>query len=161
MITTADFARSLQMENHIIHEQTKDLSQSDTLIQPQPGGNCMNWVLGHTLDNQVIILELLGGSSPVSSESLERYRRDSEPIKGDSPGVWTLEQLLAAHDQVQQAIADQLQAMQEDDFTREVQWGERTVTLGWRVFFYYFHFTYHVGQLEYLRNLAGRTEKVI
>ncbi|HQP09177.1 MAG TPA: DinB family protein [Anaerolineaceae bacterium] len=161
MITTVDFTRSLHMENQIIHEQTKDLSQADTLIQPQPGGNCMNWVLGHTLDNQVIILELLGGRSPVSSENLERYRRDSDPVTGDGPGVWTLEELLSGHDRVQQAIAARLQEMDKEDFMQEVKWGERTVTLGWRVFFYYFHFTYHVGQLELLRNLAGHTEKVI
>lgn len=161
MITIADFAKLLQMENNIIHEQTKDLTQADTLNQPQPGGNCMNWVLGHALENQVIILELLGGSSPVSGESLERYRRESEPIKREGPGVWTLEDLLAGYDQVQQAITTRLQEMDEQDFMQEVKWGERTVTLGWRVFFYYFHFTYHVGQLEYLRNLAGYTEKVI
>jgi len=161
MITIADFARLLQMENQIIHEQTKDLSQADTLLQPQPGGNCMNWVLGHTLDNQVIILELLGGKSPVSSESLERYQRGSDPVTGDGQGVWPLEELLSGHDRVQEAMNARLQEMNEEDFMREVKWGERMVSLGWRVFFYYFHFTYHVGQLELLRNLAGRTEKVI
>lgn len=161
MIPIKDFAKILSMENNIIHEQTSDLFQEDTLIQPQPGGNCMNWVLGHTLDNQIIILQLLGGKSPVEQNTLERYQRDSPPITAFEPGVWELTQLLEAHDLVQAAIAARLAEMHEDDFAQEVQAGERTATLGWRVFFYYFHFTYHVGQLEYLRNLAGKTEKVI
>ncbi len=161
MIPIKDFARILSMENNIIHEQTKDLFQEDTFIQPQPGGNCMNWVLGHTLDNQIIILQLLGGKSTVEQKTLECYQRDSAPITKPEPGIWELTQLLDAHDQVQAAIVAQLAEMHEDDFTQEVQIGERTSTLGWQVFFYYFHFTYHVGQLEFLRNLAGKTEKVI
>jgi hypothetical protein len=34
-------------------------------------------------------------------------------------------------------------------------------TRGARLFFYYFHETYHVGQTELLRQLAGRDDKII
>ena len=161
MITIDDFSRMMQMENRIIHDQTKNLTQAETLIQPQPGGNCMNWVLGHALETLITILETLGGSSPVDKKSLARYPHGSEPVLEQGPGVWSLEELLAGFDQVKQAMTSRLQTMLDEDFKQEIVWNEKTVTVGWKVLFFFFHFTYHVGQLEQLRNLAGRTEKVI
>ena len=161
MITIADFSRMMEMENGIIHDQTKDLVQADTLIQPQPGGNCMNWVLGHALDTLITILEVLGGSSPVDKKSLARYPHGSEPVLQEGPGVWNLEDLLAGFDQVGKTITSRLQMMQDEDFGKEIEWNGKTVTVGWKVLFFFFHYTYHLGQLELLRNLAGRTEKVI
>ncbi len=161
MITIDDFSRMMQMENRIIHDQTKDLTQADTLIQPQPGGNCMNWVLGHSLETLITILETLEGSSPVDKKSLARYPHGSEPVLEQEPGVWRLEELLAGFDRVQQAITCQLQTMDDEDFQKEILWNEKTVTVGWKLLFFFFHFTYHAGQLELLRNLAGHTEKVI
>jgi hypothetical protein len=38
---------------------------------------------------------------------------------------------------------------------------QRTTTVGQRVLGLYFHETYHVGQLELLRQLAGTGDKVI
>ncbi len=80
MIRIADFSRMLGMENQILHQQTQDLNQADTLIQPPSGGNCMNWVLGHALENQITILQLLDGESPIQPVDLARYQRESEPI---------------------------------------------------------------------------------
>ena len=95
MFTIPDFIRLLDIEHNLIHTQTEGLTQADTLIQPQPSGNCMNWVLGHLLDNQITLLTLLGAESPVDPALLERYRRDSEPVTGEGPGVLTLERLPA------------------------------------------------------------------
>ena len=60
MITKADLIKMLVIENNLIHDQTNGLNQADTLIQPQ-GGNCMNWVLGHLLESQIIMLKALNG----------------------------------------------------------------------------------------------------
>ena len=77
MFSTQEFIRILSIEQNVVQMQTKELTQADTLIQPQPGGNCMNWVLGHLLDNQITVLELLGGESPVSQSELAAYQRES------------------------------------------------------------------------------------
>jgi len=162
MITTIqDFIRLLSIEHNMIYTQTEGLTQTDTLIQPQPSGNCMNWVLGHLLDNQITLLTLLGKESPVDPVLLERYLRDSEPVTGDGPGVLALEHLLDGLDRVQVALIARLGEMSDADFIREIEFRGRTITMGWRVLFLNFHFTYHVGQLELLRQLAGRSEKLI
>ena len=92
---------------------------------------------------------------------MERYRRHSDPVAGEGQGVWELERLLAGHDQVFAALTARLGQMSDLDFAQEIQHNDRLVTRGWRVFFLHFHYTYHVGQLELLRQLAGRTEKIV
>jgi hypothetical protein len=161
MFSISEFSRILSIEHNLIHTQTEGLSQADTLILPQPGGNCMNWVLGHTLENQVTVLELLGGKSPIDASSLEIYRRESNRLTGTDPHVLTLETLLDGHDRLHAAVIARLGEMNDADFTREIIHAERTVTLGWRILFLNFHYNYHIGQLELLRQLAGRIEKLI
>jgi hypothetical protein len=161
MITISDLNKMLSIEHELIHDQTNGLSHADTLIQPQPGGNCMNWVLGHLLESQVSMLKALDGNSPVDPVTLARYKRESAPITADGEDVLSLEDLLVGHDKVYAAIAARLTEMSEADFDVEIQQGERKVLRGWRVFFLHFHYTYHIGQLEQLRQLAGKTEKVI
>jgi len=161
MISIADLRKLLSMEQSILEEQTQGLTQADTLLQPQPGGNCMNWVLAHLLDNQVLMLETLGGESPVDKSKLSRYTRGSQPIKGEEAGLLDLSELLENHAEVNDALLSRLEQLTESDFEREITVWEKQVTLGWRVFFLHFHYTFHIGQLEFLRNLAGRTEQVI
>lgn len=161
MISISDFKRILSMEQEIIEEQTRDLTQADSLIQPQPGGNCLNWVLGHLLHNLILILVSLGGISPIETQALKRYERGSEPVKGQADDVLDISFLLKGLQTIHQNVQKKLDLMTEVDFDREVPHWDSTAPLGWRVFFLQFHHTYHIGQLEPLRNLAGRTEKVI
>jgi hypothetical protein len=161
MITIADLTKLLSMINNIIKQQTAGLTQADTLLQPQPSGNCMNWVLGHALINQIILLQLLEVESPIDEAELAAYTTDSMPIAGEGSGVLPLERLLEYHDLVHQLMLTRLGEMSDADFERQVESNDRTFSLGWRVFFRQFHLTYHVGQLELLRQMAGKTEKII
>jgi hypothetical protein len=43
----------------------------------------------------------------------------------------------------------------------EIEVGQRTMTMGRRLFGLYFHETFHTGQTELLRQLAGTDDKVI
>ena len=61
----------------------------------------------------------------------------------------------------QERIAVVLADMATGEFSKEIQVGEHKRTLGERLFFLYFHETYHAGQTEYLRQLAGKDDKVI
>jgi hypothetical protein len=161
MLTTQDFIRLFTIENNLILSQTEGLTHADTLIQPQPSGNCMNWVLGHILESQVTMLTVLGGISPIDPAGLAVYKRESEPITTDQPWVLPLERLLEQINAVHAALVARLAEMSDTDFSREIQQGERKFTLGWRFLFLHFHYTYHVGQLELLRQLAGRSDKIV
>jgi hypothetical protein len=161
VITVRNLQRIFEMENEIVHEQVNGLTQADSLLQPQPGGNCLNWVLGHLLTNQVEIIQALDGTPPFNPAQVTRYDRNSEPIRGEEEGVLPLNTLVSMHDQAHETLNQLLDATKEEDFDKEILTGERKTTLGWRVFFLHFHYTYHLGQLEYLRQLAGKLDKII
>lgn len=161
MIRIEDFAKMLEGEHEIMRQQTADLNQADSLLQPQPGGNCLNWVMGHLVVNLFEILEILEGELPEDLPDLTRYRIGSEPIQGEGDGVLSLQELIESYTELNNAVLNRLGGMSEADFEQEVDFWQGKKQRGYVAFFYFFHHTYHLGQLEYLRNLAGKTEKVI
>jgi hypothetical protein len=161
MIHIDDFSKMLQFEVDILRQQTTDLSHADSLLQPQPAGNCLNWVLGHLVVNLMDILQVLGGSPPDDLPDLQRYRINSEPICGDEEGILKLQVLIDNYNRLTGIIEDRLSQMDEADFEEEIDFWQGKKSRGYVAFFYFFHNTYHLGQLEQQRNLAGKTEKII
>ena len=80
---------------------------------------------------------------------------------GDGDDILTLEELLAVLEQGQSALAASLDKITAEELAGEVQSFLGTTTLGQLIFFLFWHETYHVGQPEFLRQLAGRDDKVI
>jgi len=161
MIRIEDYTKMLSDELEILRDQVADLTHEDSLLQPQPGGNCLNWVMGHLVGNLVEIQNLLGGEEPKDIPDLGHYGFGSDPICGEEDGVIPLQVLMDTYAQLTKMITDRLATMSEADFDEEVDFWQGKTRRGYVAFFYFFHNTYHIGQLEQLRNLAGRTEKVI
>ena len=161
MLSLNELAAAFARNVWIVKQQTNGLTHADSLIQLPFQGNPMNWVLGHLAANRDDVLELLG-APPVMADDGKRYKRESDPLTGEEEGVLPLEELLARLDQSQERIAAALERMSEADMACEQTLSNgRKATLGQRVFFLYFHETYHVGQTELLRQLAGKHDKVI
>ena len=161
MITANDLTEGFARNVNIIKMQTKDLTQEDSLRQPPFHGNCLNWVLGHIVENRDHILELLG-EQPQMGALGARYKRGSEPLTEANDGVLQLDELVAWLDRAQERIAPAIARMDDAAWAREVMVGNnRKTTVGQRVFFLYFHETYHVGQTELFRQMAGKDDKVI
>lgn len=156
MLSQQDFIRIITLEYNVVKRETEGLSHQDALIQPETGGNCMNWILGHLVDNQLNVLKLLNQAPPIKQEELSNYQRESEPITEDGPHVIPLERLLQYHKLVHEAVISCLEVVDEKDFQRKIQHRDEEVSVGWRFLFLHFHFTYHLGQLEHLRRLAGK-----
>jgi uncharacterized damage-inducible protein DinB len=161
MLSTNDLIEALARNVSVVKMQTQGLTHADTLIQPPFGGNCLNWVLGHIVENRDRILELIG-AVPLMGEPGVRYKRGSEPMKQAEPTTLPLEEILAHLDRSQEQLAAALDKMEDAAWAREMTVGNnRTMKLGQRVFFLYFHETYHVGQTELFRQLAGKHDKII
>jgi hypothetical protein len=161
MIGIDDFSKMLSGELDILRKQTDGLTTKDSLLQPQPGGNCLNWVMGHLVVNLVEILEVLDGELLDGLPDLTRYRIGSEPIRGEEEGVLALSDLVDIYERLTNKIIDRLSQMDEADFKEETDFWQGKSRRGYVAFFYFFHNTYHLGQLEFLRNLAGKTGKII
>lgn len=161
MLTPQELVEAFARNTMVVKMQSQGLSQADSLLQLPFRGNCLNWVVGHIVDSRDEVLDLLGEPRVLEPAVTERYRRTSDPVAQDGPGVLDLGALLERLELAQQRISAALERASAADLAREVQVGERTATVAQRVFFRYFHETYHVGQTELLRQLAGVNDALI
>jgi len=140
--------------------QTEGLTHADSLLQLPFRGNCLNWVLGHIIVGRNRVLKLLE-EAPVWEESeAARYDTGSEPITGDEQAL-PLAKLLRDLDESQQQITDALGRLPPEPLAEVVDTGRGEAPLGKTVAGLHWHETYHTGQLELLRQLAGKNDAVI
>jgi len=159
MLNSQDLSNAFARNVGIIKMQTKDLTDEDSLRQ-LPHGNCLNWVLGHIAASRDSVIETLGEPPLMDSYGI-RYKRGSDPVTHADEGTMTMEELLTWLDRSQERISTALSKMDEAALAHEYTIGDQKTTVGQRAFFLYFHETYHVGQAELFRQLAGKDDKII
>jgi uncharacterized damage-inducible protein DinB len=161
VIQIQDLLEAFARNWSIIQAQTEGLSHEQCLLQPPFRGNCMNWVLGHIAGTRNDLLKAVGERPIMTAAESARYSYGSEPVCADGQDVIPLERLLHMLQQSQERIAVGLPRLSGDDMARMVSDHRGEITLANRLFFLYFHETYHTGQTELLRQLAGTDDKVI
>jgi uncharacterized damage-inducible protein DinB len=161
MITPHQFAESFALNLRLIKLQTDGLSHEDSLIQTTYNINSLNWVLGHIAVNRDNVLRVLDAEPLLSDNESVRYKRGSEPVRTDDGLILSLESLLYVLERGQETISAVLSSLAVEDMDRELQSGENNVTLESRLFGLYFHDTYHTGQTDLLRQVAGKNDQVI
>ncbi len=146
--------------NHwVLTHQADGLTHEDSLLQLPFRGNCLNWVLGHILVSRESVLNMLGIEGTWTEEESARYKFDSEPItSADDPTIPPFERLLAYFEHTQEQIADGFAEISEQQLAETDENGRSVAE---RILFLAWHEGYHLGQTEYLRQLAGKDDKVI
>jgi uncharacterized damage-inducible protein DinB len=160
VLSAHDLANRFATNTRVIGQQIDGLTHADSLLQPPVRGNCLNWVLGHIVVHRDYVLEAMSEEKVLGDEAVARYDFGSEPITGDEPGVLPLETLLEALNTTQERIADALSRATDESLAALAPKSE-PATVGSHVAFLHWHETYHVGQTEFLRQLAGTDDKVI
>ena len=158
MINAQDLSEAFARNVTIIKRQADGLTHEDSLRQ-LPNSNCLNWVIGHIAANRDEVLRTLG-EPPLLGPDGVRYKRGSDPVTEADEEIQPLEELLHWLDHSQEHIAAALSKMSEAELSRELPSDERKMTIGQRAFFLYFHETYHVGQTELFRQLAGKNDNI-
>ena len=161
MITNEQLIDGFSLNLRLIKLQTAGLSHADSLIQTPYNINCMNWVLGHIAVNRDNVMRLIGAEPLLREAEIKRYKTESDPVINDGPDVMRLERLLEVLTSGQTRIEAALDALSEADLQDEIQMGERMMPLGTRLHGFYFHDTYHTGQTDLLRQIAGANDKVV
>ena len=161
MITPTQLAEAYALNTRIIHMQTQDLTQADSLIQTPYHINSLNWTLGHIAVHRDKVLALLDHEPLLSTSETERYGRGSEPVIAEDAGTLSLERLLEILDRGQEIISQRLAELIPEELARELPLGKGTTTLAARLHWYYFHDTYHTGQTELLRQIADKNDQII
>ena len=146
--------QSFGVTYQIITMQTDGLTNSDSLLQPPFRGNCLNWVLGHIIVGRNNALELLGEEPVWTEQEASLYRSGSEPVTAGRQAL-PLDRLLDDLSLSQQRIAAALERTLPEELAAGVESRGSERPLGQVLSGLHWHETYHTGQLELLRQLAG------
>ena len=150
MKLTEAIAQIFSSNKFVIDRNIEGLTHDESLINPEVEANNLNWVLGHILVSRLEAYEHLGIDAFWDEEKQALYRRGSAAITPST--ALSLPDLLAALDQSQARL---LAALAEDVNERLAQpFGEKG-TVGQRLLGLAWHETYHAGQTDFLRRLAG------
>ena len=152
--------QSFDLTRRVIHMQTEGLTNADSLLQPPFRANCLNWVLGHILVGRNQVLGHLDAPQFWGEAEEARYRSGSDPVTGEEQAL-SLERLLADLDRSQAQIAAALESVSPASLDEPAESSGRERSRGEAMAFLHWHETYHTGQLELLRQLAGKNDAII
>lgn len=131
------------------------LTLEDSIAEPPFKANTFNWVLGHILVGRDRALSLQDQAPVLDPTQTSLYETGSIPISVGT--AVSLNRLLQILDASQIALVGGLEAVSTEaladiyDDQRKQSVGDRLAGLHW-------HETYHVGQLEILRQVSGERE---
>ena len=152
--------QSFGLTHQLVRMQTNGLGHKDSLLQPPFRGNCLNWVLGHILEGRNTALTLLGESPIWDEGEVSRYERGSEAIT-EGERALPLERLLEDLDRSQERIAAALERTTPEELATVVPYRGSQRPQGQALASQHWHETYHTGQLELLRQLAGTDDAIV
>lgn len=158
MNPSAQLISELKLNLNVIKAQTQGLTHEESLLQPPFNANCMNWILGHIVGGRATLHRLTATTPPFDVARYARFARDSQPITGPGEGL-PLDEMLADLAASNTVLIACLADMTDDDFAALPEGSDRPV--GAQLGFFSWHETYHVGQTELLRQVAGKNDKVI
>ena len=146
----------------VVHRVVKlnldGLVHQDSLIHPQPGGNCLNWVLGHLVCVYNEVLPMLGQPALMESSLLKPYARGSAPLS-DSNGL-PLSELVSAWDEAAKRVDEGLAGLSVEKLDERAPFSPRNnpeETVGSLLGLICFHQSYHAGQTGLLRRMGGQS----
>ncbi|HWZ59236.1 MAG TPA: SRPBCC domain-containing protein [Gemmatimonadaceae bacterium] len=134
------------------------LTHQDSLRQPQPGGNCLNWIIGHLLCVDQRMLRRLGQTPVMPDTDLARYDRGSPPIE-DPADALDLSTLISAWNESSPRIDAGLATLTPDALDARASFSPTNnpnETVRSLLHTLIFHQAYHAGQTGILRRLAGK-----
>ncbi|MFQ5524828.1 MAG: DinB family protein [Thermoanaerobaculia bacterium] len=150
-------ASQLEAANLVLHANVDGLSHEDSLRSPEPGGNSLNWVVGHLVSAYNSLLGAIGGEKVWTDEQNEDYKRGSEPISADRAVAF--DQLLADFGTAHGRVVERLRVLTAEELAAPAPYSPTNnpdETVGSLAGLTAFHQAYHVGQTGLLRRVCGR-----
>jgi uncharacterized damage-inducible protein DinB len=152
------FRQQTQMIHKVVGINVQGVTHEESLIQPDPGGNCLNWVLGHLLWAYNGALPLLGQESVMDKDAVKRYARGSSPIE-DPAEAMAVQELLSRWDEATKRMDAGLASLTSEVLDRPAPSspsGNPNETVRSLLTTLLFHQAYHAGQTGILRRLIGK-----
>jgi len=132
-------ALSLNIEN---------ITNEESVIFPETGGNCMNWMLGHILDYRNRMLSILNQEPIWSKETIVCYKRGTNAAS-EKDNFLQWQQLLNYLSHTQTLILKTLKEAEINEPDKIKSFAQLLA-----------HESYHTGQIGLLRRVLGKEGKL-
>lgn len=142
----------------VVHINVAGITQQESLINPEPEGNCLNWVLGHLVCIYNNAMPLVGQEALPKPEKLKRYDRGSAPLRNASEAM-ELSELLSIWDEACKRVDAGLSTLTPETLDARAPFSpsnDPNETMRSLISTVLFHQAYHAGQLGVLRRVAGK-----
>ena len=137
----------------------KDITHEQSLIQPQPAGNCLNWVVGHLLCIYNNALPLVKQQPLMEKSRLKQYDRGAKPIT-DGHNAMRFEELVKGLESAVAKWNEGLGGMSEKELDGPAPFSPSNnpkETVRSLLTTVSFHQAYHAGQTGVLRRIIGKS----
>lgn len=152
MVTGSYLIQLYEFSYGALFRNLEGVSHEESIIEPEPGGNCLNWVLGHIIATRNRVLPLVG-MPPVWKPELAFMYSGRDEAQWSCDVAMDLKNLATDLARSQQDLLNALEAMPDTKLNAVVGEGR---TLGEALGFFHFHESYHGGQIALLRRILGK-----
>ena len=153
--TSQDALKMLFGYNYqVLKKNLAGVTHEQSLIQPEGGGNCLNWVLGHIVATRDNAVQLLNQEPVWSKEIAGVYQRGSVPLR-DGSNARPFEKIIADLETSQDRLVAGLASVSAPELSAPSPDLSAAKTVGELLFVLQFHEAYHAGQTGLLRRMAG------
>ena len=152
MTTRSFLLRQLELNYGALFRNLEGITHEESLIVPETGGNCLNWVVGHIVSARCRMMTQLG-IPPVWQMDLAFHYSGHEEANWLPEKALDLKSLQTDLVRSQQDLLNALEGMVDGMLTTPDDNGR---LLGDAVIFFNFHEAYHGGQVALLRRIIGK-----
>lgn len=152
------FRHQAQATHQVLRLNVAGVTHEESLIQPHPGGNCLNWVVGHLVCIYDKTLPLLGQEPVMEEGALKRYDRGAPPLQ-DPAEALDLQELMTAWSEATRRIEAGLSGLTPETLDRPAPHSPGNnpdETVRSLLALTLFHQAYHTGQAGILRRIVGK-----
>ena len=146
------------LTTYILEKNVAGVSHRESLINPEPGGSCLNWVVGHLTLSRNRALGLFGQKPIHDTAEFAPYEGDNDVALTQENAI-TFEELKRRFKALQEPLVNCLDRMSPADMDKPAPFspsGNPKETMGSLLASLAFHEAYHVGQTGLLRRVIGR-----
>ena len=146
----------LELSKLLLDLNVEGVTHEESLIGPRPGGNCLNWVVGHLVSAYDLLLPAIGGERVWDDERLALYNRGTDPITPERAAPF--EELVTDFATAHRRVVERLAALTPEELATPAPYSPISnpeETIGSLLGLVAFHQSYHVGQTGVLRRVAG------
>jgi uncharacterized damage-inducible protein DinB len=152
MPTRTYLIAQLELSYGALFRNLEGVTHEESLIVPQPGGNCLNWVLGHIVASRNRVMTQMG-IAPVWQLDLAFHYSGRDEANWTRAKAVDLKTISTDLVRSQQEMLNALEQMPEGMLTTPDEQGRSLADM---LGFFAFHEAYHVGQIGLLRRIIGK-----